>query len=112
MSETNATDTKPAAPAAAPAVTHEHISALHRHIEEVKDFVVRELHKVLEFVKREAPAVAAGAEAIASAVPVVEPIAGAVGKVAGEAAALAAHVAGHADTCSCPGCVAVNHVNK
>jgi len=113
MSENNSTTTPPAAappaPPAAPTVTPEHISAFHRHLDQVKDFVVAEFHKAVAFVRKEAPVIEAGAAAVASAIPGVGPIAAAIGKAAGEAAAVAAACCGHethfwSGACATPGC--------
>ncbi len=86
------TTTPPAsspAPAAAPVVTPEHISALHRHLDEIGHAMAVGFKAVIEFVRKQAPAVEAGAAAVAAAVPVVGPVAGVVAQVAGEAAAIA-----------------------
>ena len=86
MSTTEATNVvppPPASPAAAP-VTAQHISALHRHLDELGAFVKSEFDKVIAFVSKAAPVAEAAAAAVA---PVVGgPVAGivaAVEKVAG-----------------------------
>lgn len=116
MSENTDNTVMPPAP---PADAHPRLHALHAHFsalwQKAKDFehaVVEGFKQAAAFVEKEAPVVIAGAEAVAAAVPVVGPIAAVVEKVAGEAASLASHLAGHPNSCSCPGCVAVNQVNK
>jgi hypothetical protein len=96
-------------PPAPPAVTPEHISALHRHLDEIGHALKAGFEAVIAFVKKEAPSVEAGAAALATAVPVVGPFAAIVEKAAGTAAAVAA-CCEHADQphgrngCKAPGC--------
>jgi hypothetical protein len=95
--------------APAPVVTPEHISALHRHLDQIGHALKEGFEAVIAFVRKNAPTVEAGAAALATAVPVVGPIAGAIEKAAGTAAAVAACCA-HADQphgrngCKAPGC--------
>lgn len=95
-------------PSSGPVITPEHISALHRHIEQVKDFLIGEFHKVVAFVQKEAPAVEAGAAAVAAAVPGLASVAAAVEKVAATAAGFACICTCNANHtpkgCTAPGC--------
>ena len=75
--------------AVAPAVTPEHILALHKHLDEVKNFVVSELHKALEFIKTAAPVVETVGSAVVEAIPGAGNVVAAVEKAAGAAAAIA-----------------------
>jgi hypothetical protein len=73
-------------PAPSPAALHftpEHISALHRHLDQIGAAVKDGFEKVLAFVKKEAPVIAAGAAAVATAVPGTGAVAGVVEKVVG-----------------------------
>jgi hypothetical protein len=100
----------PPSPAHEP-VTAEHISALHRRIDEIGHMIKTGFEALFRFVRKEAPAVEAGAEAVATALPVVGPVAKVIETVAGEAAAVAsATCCVHADQphgrngCKAPGC--------
>jgi hypothetical protein len=100
----------PSAPPAPP-VTAEHISAIHKRLDEIGHMLKVGFEALFRFVRKEAPAVEAGAEAVATALPVVGPVAKAIETVAGEAAAVAsATCCAHADQphgrngCKAPGC--------
>lgn len=101
--------TLPPPPPPPAVITPEHISALHRHLDEIGHALKSGFEAVIAFVRREAPAVEAGAAAVAAAVPVVGPVAAIVERAAGTAAAVAA-CCEHADQphgrngCKAPGC--------
>ena len=101
----------PAASPAAAAVTPEHISALHRHLEQVKEFLISEFHKAVAFVRKAEPIVATVGTAVAEAIPGAGNIVAEVEKVAGVAANMAAAACcAHADQphgpngCTATGC--------
>lgn len=89
MSEENTTVIPPATTPPAPAaVTVEHISALHRHLDDIGHAVKVGFEALFRFVRKEAPAVEAGAPAVATAIPGVAPVAAAVETAAGAALAV------------------------
>jgi hypothetical protein len=103
------TITPATSPLPAAAVTPEHISALHRRLDEIGAAIEHGFKQVLAYVKKEAPVVEAGAAAVAAAIPGAASIAAAVEKVAGAAADIVACIcdcnAAHTPKgCSAPGC--------
>ncbi len=78
--------TPPASPAPAPA-TAEHISALHRHLDELGSFLGEKFKQLAALVEKAAPAVEAAAVAVAPLVGA--PVAGVVSVVEKVAGALA-----------------------
>lgn len=112
MSEENTVSVPPPAPAAAPA-TVEHISALHKKIEELGHMMRVGFEALYQFLRREAPAVEAGAVAVSTVVPGVGPVAKTVAAAAAEVVAVVDGCCEHAGQphgpngctaagCSCP----------
>ncbi len=85
MSAPESTAVIPPTPPAPPAlaVTVEHISALHRHLDELKSWVAEKFKEVVSLVERAAPVVETAAAAVAPALGLAgAPVVAAVEKVA------------------------------
>jgi hypothetical protein len=96
----------PVAPPAPPAVTVEHISALHRHLDELGHFVKAEFEKVIAFVSKAAPVAQVAAAAIETAVPSLGAAAAVVAKIAGELGCCAHLARQHNPDGTCQVCAA------
>jgi hypothetical protein len=100
----------PAPPAAAAPATVEHISALHRHLDEVVSWMGQKFKEVIALVEKAAPVAEAAAAALAPVIGTVgAAAAAAVQKVAGVVEGLAC--CGHTQSqhfvnglCAEPGC--------
>src|SRR5579864_3661815 len=98
--------TAPPAPPAPAAVTVEHISALHRHLDELASWIGQRFKEVVALVEKAAPVVETAAAAVAPMLGAAgAPIVAAVDKVAGVVACCAHAIEGHGPKgCTAPGC--------